>query len=266
MSSAALGLEGRTALVTGAGSGIGRATAIEFANAGAAVGCADVDQQSCRNCAEEITEQGGTAFSYSLDVRSAADFESVVSNLLLRTGRIDVLANVAGAITARGPVLSMRDDEFDEGLTLNLKSFVYGCRAVGTAMISGGGGSIINVSSGTVDGHAPDLGAYSIPKAGVLQLTRTLAMELGGDGVRVNTVSPGYISTSMTAAHYRNADGTLNDEQQNAVDSEHSASIPLGRPGRAREVATAVTFLASDAASYITGQIIRVNGGLVMPL
>ena len=107
MSSAALGLEGRTALVTGAGSGIGRATAIELANADAAVGCADVDQQSCRSCAEEITEKGGTAFSYCLDVCSAADFESVVSKLLLRTGRIDVLANVASAITARGPILSI---------------------------------------------------------------------------------------------------------------------------------------------------------------
>lgn len=266
MLSATFRVDGRTALVTGAGSGIGRATAIELAAAGSAVGCADIDEQSCRSCAEEITAQGGTAFSYSLDVRSAADFASVASNLLERTGRIDILANVAGAIMARGPVLSMRDDEFEEGLTLNLKSFVHGCRAVGAAMIIGGGGSIINVSSGTVDGRAPNLGAYSIPKAGVLQLTRTLAMELGRDGVRVNTVSPGYISTSMTAAHYRNADGTVNVEQRNTVDSEHSAEIPLGRPGQAREVATAVTFLASDASSYITGQIIRVNGGLAMPL
>jgi 3-oxoacyl-[acyl-carrier protein] reductase len=179
-------------------------------------------------------------------------------------GRLDVFANVAGGVTTRGPVASLTEEELDRGLALNLKSLVYGCQAAADAM--GRGGSIVNVGSGTVDAAVGELAAYSIPKAGVLQLTRSLARELGPAGIRVNTVSPGYILTGMTDVHFRDAGGRVDEERRQQVIEVQSAAIPLGRPGSAEEVASVVVFLAGDGASYITGQTIRVNGGSVMPL
>ncbi|WP_027930173.1 SDR family NAD(P)-dependent oxidoreductase [Amycolatopsis thermoflava] len=248
-------LDGRVAVVTGAGSGIGRATAIALAEAGAVVVCTDRDGDAARDTADKA---GAAANGVHLDVTDLPAVRALVADVTARYGRLDVYANVAGAVTSRGPVATVTEDEFDRGVAVNLKSLVFGCQAAASAMARGG--SIVNVGSGTVDAAVPGLAAYSIPKAGVPQLTRSLARELGPAGIRVNAVSPGYILTAMTGAHFRDADDARR------VVEEQSAAIPLGRPGEAAEVASVVVFLAGDGASYITGQVIRVNGGSVMPL
>jgi len=257
-------LTGRVAIVTGAGSGIGRASAVALAGSGATVVCADLNSGSAVETAEMVNADGGCAVAQRLDVTDIAAVWASVTAVHERYGRLDVMANVAGAVTARGPVASLAEADLDHGLALNLKSLVYGCQAAASVMCRGG--SIVNIGSGTVDAAVGDVAAYSIPKAGVLQLTRSLARELGPSGIRVNAVSPGYILTRMTAAHWRDPADNPDPELRQRVIERQSADIPLGRPGEAGEVASVVLFLAGDGASYVTGQVIRVNGGSVMPL
>ncbi|NIY64198.1 3-oxoacyl-[acyl-carrier protein] reductase [Streptomyces malaysiensis] len=226
--------------------------------------CADLEPRTAAETAELVTADGGSAVAQPLDVTDRAAVRATVARVHERYGRLDIMANVAGAVTTRGPVAALDEVELDRGLALNLKSQVYGCQAAAEAM--GRGGSIINMGSGTVDAAVADLAAYSIPKAGALQLTRSLARELGPAGIRVNLVSPGYILTGMTDPHFRDASGRPDPERRQQVIERQSAHIPLGRPGEAAEVASAVLFLAGDGASYVTGQVIRVNGGSVMPL
>ena len=264
MPGSAFDLTGRVAIVTGAGSGIGRASALALAGAGAVVVCADLDSPAAAETAELVNADGRCAVMHQLDVTDVAAIRASVTGVQERYGRLDVMANIAGAVTARGPVASLAEADLDRGLTLNLKSLVYGCQAAARVMRRGG--SIINIGSGTVDAAVGDLAAYSIPKAGVLQLTRSLARELGPAGIRVNAVSPGYILTGMTTAHWCDASGKPQPELQQQVIEQQSADIPLGRRGEAAEVASVVLFLAGDGASYVTGQVIRVNGGSVMPL
>jgi 3-oxoacyl-[acyl-carrier protein] reductase len=234
---------------------------VALAAAGATVICADIDAPAAEATAKTA---GPGASAARLDVADRSAVCQLADAVHDRHGRLDVYANVAGAVTSRGPVASLTEEELDRGLALNLKSLVFGCQAAASLM--GRGGSIVNVGSGTVDAAVGDLAAYSIPKAGVLQLTRSLARELGPAGIRVNTVSPGYILTGMTDVHCRDAAGRVDEVRRRQVIRAESAGIPLGRPGQASEVASVVVFLAGDGASYITGQVIRVNGGSVMPL
>ncbi|MBA3652958.1 MAG: SDR family oxidoreductase [Actinobacteria bacterium] len=227
-------LAGRVAIVTGSASGIGAATVRLFEAAGAQVVGADIAD--------------------GVDVCDRAAVDALVGDTVATHGRVDVLANVAG-IYARGDVLSLTDEDLDRMMAVNLKGTLYCCQAAAKVMIEQGSGSIVNVASGAVDSGATGTAAYAMSKAAVVQLTRNLATEVGRKGVRVNVVAPGWIATPMTAA---------------TGDAEAMAALmrkvqPIGRVGQPEDIAASILFLASDASSFMTGQILRPNGGVQMP-
>ncbi|NCC33303.1 MAG: 3-oxoacyl-[acyl-carrier-protein] reductase [Chloroflexia bacterium] len=245
-------LTGRVALVTGAGRGIGRAIALELAEAGAtvvvnyresAVGAAEV--------VATITASGGKAMALQADVSESDAVDALVKTVLTTYGRLDILVNNAG-ITRDGLLLRMKNEDFDQVIATNLRSVFVCTRAVLRQMSKQRSGRIINLAS--VIGLIGNAGQanYSAAKAGIIGFTKATAREMAGRNVTVNAIAPGFIETEMT--------NVLNDETRTAI----LETIPLGRFGQAREVAQLVCFLASDAAAYLTGQTITIDGGMVM--
>lgn len=246
-------LTGRTAFITGAAGGIGRASAILLAQAGATVHCADRDAPGLHETATLIKDQGGTARLHHLDVTDRAQVRQAVESC----GRLDVLAAIAG-IMHSSPVLETRDEDLDRVLDVNFKGVLHACQEAARRMLAHDvRGSIITMASGAVDTGGPGLLCYGAAKAAVVQLTKTLATEMGRYGIRVNAVAPGWIRTPMTDRH--------DSAAQEHTESLMARMSPLGRVGEAEEVAHAVLYLASDASAFTTGQILRPNGGVAMP-
>jgi 3-oxoacyl-[acyl-carrier protein] reductase len=252
-------LDGRVAVVTGAGSGIGRATANVLAGAGATVVCADIDAAAARASADGV---GGEAAT--VDVANKAEVDALVSSTVDGHGRLDVLCNVAGIIH-ESAVTETTEADLDRVLAVNLKGVLFGCQAAAPVMVAQGSGSIVNMASGAIDTPAPNLVTYAMSKAAVAQLTRTLALEVARHGVRVNAVAPGFIVTNMTARHYRDAEGSIDREREDALHTIMRKRTPLGILGEPDDIAYAVLYLASDASRYVTGQVLRPNGGVAMP-
>lgn len=243
-------LSGKVALVTGGSRGIGRAVSQALADKGAAVivGYA-TNEAAARETVTAIESSGGKAEALKLDVADTAAVESIIADAAKRCGRLDVLVASAG-ISLDALLLRMKDEDFDKTVAVNLKGAIAAARAAIKVMMRKKTGRIVFLSS--VVGEAGNAGqtAYAASKGALLGVTKTLAKEYASRAITVNAVSPGYIETDMTA--------TLSDEQKQAM----LAGIPLGRPGTAAEVAAAVVFLASDEAGYVTGQTLRVNGGM----
>jgi len=245
-------LDNSVAIVTGGGRGIGRAIALELARAGAKVvvnyaGHAEKAEETVRL----IQELGGEAFAYKADVSNGEEVEGLVQETLKSFGKIDILVNNAG-ITRDTLLLRMKETDWDAVLDTNLKGVFLCTKAVAKPMMKQRSGAIINISSVVgITGNAGQ-GNYSAAKAGIIGFTKSIARELASRGIRVNAVAPGYIATDMTEA--------LGSEVKEQVMNQ----IPLGRIGKPEEVAKAVVFLASKEASYITGQTLNVDGGMVM--
>ncbi len=261
---AAFSLDGRTAVVTGAGGGIGRQTAITFAQAGASVVVADRSEVGLSETAALVGAFGGTAVAVPTDVSDKAAVDDLARAAVRHGGRIDVWANVAGIIR-NGLVIDLTEEDLDAVLGVNLKGVIWGCAAAGRVMKVARRGSIINVASAGGEMPAPTLAAYGTSKAGVIQLGRILATELGPFGIRCNTVAPGFIDTPMTQRAWVSADGSVDQAARSAVVDVRGAQSPLGTIGTPTDVSYAMLYLASDASKFMTGEVLRPNGGVHMP-
>jgi len=247
-------LDGRVALVTGAARGIGAATAERLAREGARVALADLDLSGCEQVAGRIAEDGGEALALACDVADAALVQRTVEETVERFSQLDILINNAG-ITRDNLLFKMSDDDWDRVLGVHLRGAFLCARAAQTVMVPRRYGRIISLSSTSALGNRGQVN-YSAAKAGLQGLTRTLAIELGPFGITVNAVAPGFIDTEMTRATALRLGISPEAFQAGAAQQ-----IPLRRVGQPSEVASAIAFLASDDASYVSGQIIYVAGG-----
>ena len=246
-------LAGRAALVTGGSRGIGRACCALLARAGARVAVHYfVETPSAERVARDLAEAGGEAFAIDADLRDPRAAERVVDETVDRFGRLDIVVNNAG-IWRRAPIDEMSDGEWRETVDVNLGGTFHVLRAAVPVMKSGGGGRVINVASTAGQRGEPFHAHYAASKGAVIALTKSLAVELAPHGIAVNCVAPGWTETDMTRETLEGPD----------AESIHAA-IPMGRAGSPEEIAGAVLFLASDLASYVTGEIVNVNGGSVL--
>ena len=246
-----MSLNGHVAFITGASQGIGRACALRLAKDGATVAVAARNLEKLNELVGEITAAGGQAAAFALDVADEEQVKSVIKSAIAQFGKIDILINNAG-VTRDQLVMRMKRAEWDSVLQTNLTSAYLCTQQVIGSMLKQRWGRIINISS--VFGQMGQAGQanYAASKAGLIGLTMAVAREVGSRNITCNAVAPGFIETAMTAV--------LSDEfKQNAV-----KQIPLGRVGIPDDVAAAVAFLASDDASYITGHVLSVNGGMLM--
>ena len=244
-------LEGKTALVTGAGTGIGRAIAHAFGAAGASVMLAGRRREPLESVRQEVEGAGGMAHVHVADVSEQPQAAGLVDAAAKTLGRLDILVNNAGR-TYDQLILRMKWDELEKTLATNLQSMFYTCAAAGKIMLGQRSGSIINVTSVVALTGNAGQSAYVASKAGVIGLTKSLAQEFGSRSIRVNAIAPGFIETEMTAS--------LSDE----LKAQYLSRVPLRRFGTADEVARVAVFLGSDAAAYVTGQTLAVDGGLHM--
>ena len=244
-------LANQIAVVTGAGRGIGRAIALKFAAEGADVACVSRTAENSEKVAAEVRALGRKAWAYAVDVADAAAVETAAKKILAECGRVDILVNNAG-VTRDGLLMRMSGEDWDAVLDTNLKGAFHVTKAFNRAMLKQRAGRIINISS--VVGLMGNAGQanYAASKAGLIGFTQSCAREFASRNVTVNAIAPGFIETDMTAA------------LSEAARTDLLKSIPLGRFGQGEDIASAALFLAGPAGRYITGQVLTVDGGMVM--
>lgn len=245
-------LKGKTALITGSGRGIGKEIAAKFAKAGADVCISDIDLATAQATAEEISKEYGVkAIALAANVAKEDEVNELVKKFIEEFGKIDILVNNAG-ITKDGLVIDMKEDDWDAVLNINLKSAFLCTKAATRPMLKARSGRIINIASISGQIGLPGQANYSASKAGMIGLTKAVAKEVAKRGVTVNAIAPGFIRTAMT------------DKLSPEVVKGYEDAIPMKVLGLPEDIANSTLFLASDLASYITGQVIAVNGGLAM--
>ena len=243
-----MNFNGQTALITGAGRGIGKTIAVKLAESGLDIAIADMNPVS-DDVLREIEEFGTKCLAFQLDVTDVESVDSVVKKIIDETGGIHILVNNAG-ITQDNLFMRMKPEQWSQVIDVNLNGVFHVTKAVIRTMVKQHSGRIINISSVVGFSGNPGQVNYSSTKSGLIGFTKSLSREVGTRGITVNAVAPGFINTAMTQA--------LNESQQQAILSQ----IPLGRMGEAEDIANAVAFLASEEASYITGTVLHVNGGM----
>jgi NAD(P)-dependent dehydrogenase (short-subunit alcohol dehydrogenase family) len=249
-------LKDKVALITGAGSGIGRASAIRFAQEGAKLMLADVRAESASNTAAEVEKAGGVAKSVSVDVRVGAEVERMINETVSAFGRLDILFNNAGVFVPKN-VVDTSEEEWDWVVDVCLKGVFFGCKYAIPQMIKQGGGVIVNTASGAGIKGVPELAAYQAAKGGVVIMSKGIALDFARDKIRCVSICPGVIETPIA-------------ENCNVVPTGASQLVwertvnmhPLGRNGKPEEVAALAAFLASDEAGFITGVAVPIDGGL----
>jgi NAD(P)-dependent dehydrogenase (short-subunit alcohol dehydrogenase family) len=245
-------LSGKTAIVTGARRGIGRAIALALAKEGANVVVSDISQKDCRKVVDEIERMGRRGLALKCDVSFSDDVEDMVKRTVAEFGRVDILVNNAGILTFK-PFLELTDEDWDKTLNVNLKGQFLCARAVGRVMIKNKWGRIINIASISSGGCGiafPLIAHYTASKGGVIALTEALALELTSQGINVNAICPGAIDTDMSK-------GVKEGGQLAQV----LARIPKGRLGQPEEIASLAVFLASEESDYISGAAVVIDGG-----
>jgi len=255
-------LEGRVAIVTGGGRGIGRATALELARLGADVVIAEMDKPGAERVAAEVKGLGCRSLALPTDVTSRADLKTMVDRTRGELGRIDILVNNAGIYRAAAS-LDVTEEHWDAIMTLNAKAVFFASQAVLPVMIAQKRGAIVSLASmaGKI-GSKTNL-PYNVSKAAVISMTKSLALAHAADGIRVNCVCPGFVETDMWTAVAREQ-GALMKMTPEEFTRQRAAQVPLGRMERPEDVAQVIAFLASDRSGYMTGQALSVDGGLVM--
>jgi NAD(P)-dependent dehydrogenase (short-subunit alcohol dehydrogenase family) len=248
-------LQDKVAIVTGAGSGMGREVAKLMADEGAAVLCFDVNAVGAEQTADMITGHGGVAVPFAGDVTAPADFERAIAAARDGLGGFHIIHNNAG-VQLEKPLHETTDEEFDWVTDVNLKGVFFGCRAAVRSFRETGGGAIVNTASILAHTGDPFLPVYTATKTGVLGLTRAIAAAYASDGIRANCVSPGDMETPMIEKYFAATDDPV------AARAEMEGAYPGKRIAHPREVAQAVLFLASDEASFVNGEFILVDGGL----
>ena len=244
-------LSGKIALVTGGAQGIGQTIGEELVRHGALVVLGDINEEGVKNTADSMSQNGGSASGVRLDVTRPEEVQRVFKQIIEKHGRIDILVNNAG-ITRDGLLMRMKEEDWDLVLSVNLKGSFLCTQLAVKQMMKQKSGAIVNIAS--IVGLIGNFGQanYSASKAGLIALTKTAAREVGSRGVRVNAIAPGFIDTEMTRCLDQNVKEKLIEQ------------IPMARLGQPGDIADCVVFLVSDRAKYITGQVISVNGGMLM--
>jgi 3-oxoacyl-[acyl-carrier protein] reductase len=250
-------LEGTVAVITGAGSGIGRASAIAFAQEGACVVAADLNAEGARETARQIQSNGGFADSFGVDVTATSQVDRMVKHAVDRFGRLDVLFNNAGLPQSFGQFEDSTDDLFDRIMNVNVKGVFLGCRAAIPLMKAQGGGVILNTASTAGIRPRPGLAVYNASKAAVISLTKTLALELAPHRIRVVSICPVATDTPMLPGFI----GAVDEAEELEARKRFVATIPWGRLNLPEDIARAAVFLASPDAEMVTGTAFEVDGG-----
>ncbi len=253
-------LDNRVAVITGAGSGLGQESARVLALAGARLVLSDIDKKGLEKTAQLVKEAGSESISQVADIGHRTQVDALADAAAKAYGGIDIWLNSAG-VSQISPILQTDEATSQKTVDVNMMGTFWGCAAAARHMQKSGRGAIINISSGGGTSPVPGLSVYAMTKAAVSHLTRIAAHEFGSSGIRVNAIAPAWIETQMGSSLFRKADGNIDEALREKVRAEQAASNPMGINGTAMDIALAVLYLASDASSFVNGQLLHVNGG-----